>query len=353
MLRWGLSLLLAFAVSAAGAAQSQEDNTRTIIVSYETDELSEGDVISFLEQVLEQLRNVGFDMVALEASETASHSPDASLRFSEDHVTISILRSPLAEASPYLEESQARFSLANQGAAGLTSGVLLYSQAECDLAELLWYRYIHFIPGPAYIISVLQSNCALLEGDYRRAIVLWENTSVTSPIQDFNIAWAYLQIGEEETAIRHANLLVRAASCSNCTSNDLVYALVKRSQLYPLASRIDEALADMNTAIELAEANEETTYSLLAELYTERGQRLLLLYEWDAVLVDYNRAIELDPAYAPAYFHRGILYYTQGPREWAIEDFERYLELAPDGEHADEAADYIERIETEQAALEG
>ena len=68
-------------------------------------------------------------------------------------------------------------------------------------------------------------------------------------------------------------------------------------------------------------------------------------------LLPRKKAVEADPNYADAYFYRGVLFYTQGPREQALADFERYLELAPDGEHAEEAAKYIENIKVELEAL--
>lgn len=132
-----------------------------------------------------------------------------------------------------------------------------------------------------------------------------------------------------------------------------VVFLTQRSRLYARDFRFDDAIADINAAIALATTSNDLTVSdeYVAHLYFERAQRVLLLYEWDAVLADYNRAIDLDPDYAEAYYHRGILYYTQGPRERAVPDFERYLELAPDGQYADEARASVESIAIELDAL--
>jgi tetratricopeptide (TPR) repeat protein len=78
----------------------------------------------------------------------------------------------------------------------------------------------------------------------------------------------------------------------------------------------------------------------------------MLLYEWDRALADYNRALELDPDYADAYYYRGVLHYTLLEREQAIADFGRYLELAPDGLHAENAAQYITDLQTQLEALD-
>ncbi|MEP7293099.1 MAG: hypothetical protein ABI835_15055, partial [Chloroflexota bacterium] len=123
--------------------------------------------------------------------------------------------------------------------------------------------------------------------------------------------------------------------------------LVKRSQLYTLAFLYDEAIADMDAAIALDSDN--------ALLYVERGQRILLLYEWDRALADFNHALELDSTYADAYYFRGILYASvpEGidARHLALEDFERYLELAPDGQHAADAAENIADLQAQLDAL--
>ncbi|MCC6896506.1 MAG: tetratricopeptide repeat protein [Anaerolineae bacterium] len=121
-----------------------------------------------------------------------------------------------------------------------------------------------------------------------------------------------------------------------------------RAQLYNLAFRYDDAIADLTAAIELSPTN--------PELYTLRGQTHLLLYEWDAVLADYNKALELDPTYADAYYYRGVLYYSilQTGQEMytaALTDFQRYLELAPEGIHAAEATRYATDIQTQINAL--
>jgi tetratricopeptide (TPR) repeat protein len=91
----------------------------------------------------------------------------------------------------------------------------------------------------------------------------------------------------------------------------------------------------------------------LAALYTLRGQMVILLYEWDRVLENYDTALTLDADYAPAYFYRGVLYYSVLARERALADFETYLEMASDGDNAADAARYVESIRLELDALSG
>jgi tetratricopeptide (TPR) repeat protein len=50
----------------------------------------------------------------------------------------------------------------------------------------------------------------------------------------------------------------------------------------------------------------------------------------DRAIVDYNRAIEIKPDYALAYFHRGLVYAYKEYKDRAIADFRKSLELFAD-----------------------
>ena len=124
--------------------------------------------------------------------------------------------------------------------------------------------------------------------------------------------------------------------------------LAARAQNDASQSAYSHAVANLSAALKLEPEN--------PELYIQRGQMYLLLYEWDKSLDDYNTAIDLAPDDAEAYFYRGVLYYSvlqtgQALHENALADFRHYLELAPQGDHAAEARDYVDKIEAELAAL--
>lgn len=239
----------------------------------------------------------------------------------------------------------------------------LYSIHRCDLAEnffdqaqngaseLLYAWEIdseNLQRDQADTIAFYRGNCAHILGNYPEAQDYFEQALFAdngelnfSPA--VNLSWTYLQLDQPDEAFSLLDTLLDSQNAENLE----ITTLQIRSQLYALAFRYDEAIADMDAAIALAPDN--------ARLYVERGQRILLLYEWDRALADYDRALELAPNYPVVYYYRGVLYASvpEGfeARQAALDDFARYLEILPEGEHAEDAARYIAEIQAQLDAL--
>lgn len=246
---------------------------------------------------------------------------------------------------------------------GLVTAVSLYSVNRCDAAARYFETVLQAVdlihrdqggwglPLAYDYINFYEGNCALMQGDYEKAISLYSVTAhetyLLTPYRFtlVNLAWALFQGGRRREAFAELDFLFDQG-----LAEATLFAWEKRTQLHVLEFDYDAAIADATQALDLCLKVSPFTFNCAAA-YTLRGQMYLLLYEWDKVLADYNTAIELNPNYADAYFYRGVLFYTQGPRENALADFERYLELAPQGDHADEAAKHIESIRTELGAL--
>lgn len=236
------------------------------------------------------------------------------------------------------------------------AGLSLYNADRCDLATPhLTSALEEERPDWAIDVSLYLGNCAAMTGDYAEAAArygtAYENALRTRKsdyvaVSTVHLAWAELQLGHEERAFDLMDQLVENPENSPVS---LRYHLTRRSQLYALAFRFDEAIADMDAAITLDPDN--------PYLYVERGQRILLLYQWDRALTDYNHAIELDPEYADAYYYRGILYASvpEGfdARAEAVADFQRYLDLSPDGAHTEDAQRYLTEIQAQLDAVGG
>lgn len=63
-------------------------------------------------------------------------------------------------------------------------------------------------------------------------------------------------------------------------------------------------------------------YMTRGAMYLEKGDTL-------KALADYNKAIEMDPYYAPAYGNRAILHYQMDDYKDALADLNEALRLVP------------------------
>lgn len=215
-------------------------------------------------------------------------------------------------------------------------------------------------------IQFLLANCFIILDDFDNAKAMYRSSLdsefdanlIKTPITlgttrispSTHLAWIYLNEGDPEMAIQVMNTMVDelTAYLESDFPDLYMIALQMRAQIFALAFDYTSAIQDMDTVIDLA-----TSDFSRARAYKQRGDIIMLIYEWNRALDDYNMAIELDPDYAEAYYRRGILYYTMVERENAIADFETYLELAPEGQFVDSAEQYIEDIQTELEALGG
>ena len=64
-------------------------------------------------------------------------------------------------------------------------------------------------------------------------------------------------------------------------------------------------------------------------------------------IIDLNKAIELDPELAEAYFNRGSTYYYKGQEDLALADFNKVIELSSNPLIILEAEKYIAEISSD------
>lgn len=263
-------------------------------------------------------------------------------------VAISAKPEDLRAVSPILVNNFPLHSfISDPFAYDMVYGMMLVATNHCDSAIPI-LKSLNITDNDLTVhLNYNLATCYLLEGDYQKSIDLYEQHLFT-PSDKFlgiNLAWLYLQINQEDKAF---DLMDRGIESANRLDHYKPALYKARAQLYNLAFRYEDAITDLTTAIELSPAD--------PTLYILRGQTYLLLYEWDATLTDYNEVIERYPTYADAYYFRGVLYYSilqtgQDMYTAALADFQRYLELAPEGEHAAEATRYADDIQTQINAL--
>ncbi len=273
---------------------------------------------------------------------------DAERIIRDYQVTISAMPKALKELSPILKnEVTPSISLDAPFAVDAAYAMILLSINRCDLALPTFQRLVLSKEEILDPVNYDLATCYLLEKDYQKSINLYRNFLYmdTPRFLGVNLAWLYIKTGQENAAF---DLMRHAVEMAKNLDEGADEVLAARAQLFNLAFRYDDAVTDLTAAIDLS-SNDPA-------LYTLRGQTYLLLYEWDNVLADYNKALELDPTYADAYFYRGVLKYSvlqTGASLYAdaLADFQNYLELTPDGEHAADASRYATDIQTQLNAL--
>ena len=75
-------------------------------------------------------------------------------------------------------------------------------------------------------------------------------------------------------------------------------------------------------------------YSQTSKEYLNKGVRKVNLQDYRGAIVDYNKAIELNPNYADAYYNKGIAKTNLQDYQGAIEDYNKAIELNSNFENA-------------------
>lgn len=97
--------------------------------------------------------------------------------------------------------------------------------------------------------------------------------------------------------------------------------IYNRAQVHNVFGRVEEAIADFTTLIEL-----DPHYS---EYYFERGNLNRKLGRNDEALQDYNSAIHYGPPYPEVYYNRAGVLSVLGQEDEALVDYTYVLELEP------------------------
>jgi len=85
----------------------------------------------------------------------------------------------------------------------------------------------------------------------------------------------------------------------------------------------DKAILDFNKALKMNPAD-AYAYQNRGRAYGEQGQ-------YDLAISDYTKALEINPTYGDAYFNRGLIYHAKGQYDLAIADYTKALEINPRG----------------------
>ena len=110
-------------------------------------------------------------------------------------------------------------------------------------------------------------------------------------------------------------------------------ALKNRAAAYSALKQPESARADLDEAVRLGSRPDKDGDTIFRDALHQRALlRLKADDDKDGAIDDLDRAIQVDPSFASAFFWRGMLRDALGDRDRAIADRERNRELEPKGE---------------------
>jgi tetratricopeptide (TPR) repeat protein len=144
------------------------------------------------------------------------------------------------------------------------------------------------------------------------------------------IARSYDQQGQRDEAIETVERILEQDPGD-------VQALQLIADLLSRAGREEEAQAFLDRIPE--------DEALPADMLLNQGIRFYNDEDYDQALSNFDRVIRQDPTQADAFYYRGLSYLAQGKNAEAAADLAKYVELAPDGQYADQAREFLEFLQ--------
>lgn len=148
------------------------------------------------------------------------------------------------------------------------------------------------------------------------------------------IARSHDEAGEREQAIATLEGLLEE-------SPDDPQALQLIADLLSRAGREEEAQAYLDRIPETAE--------LPPDMLLNTGIRQFNEQKYEEALTTFDRVARQDPQMVDTYYYRGLVYLNLGRNAEAKADFQKLLELAPEGPHAAEVREYVRYLESGEA----
>ncbi|WP_017295660.1 serine/threonine-protein kinase [Geminocystis herdmanii] len=131
-----------------------------------------------------------------------------------------------------------------------------------------------------------------------------------------------------------------------CLSKENKKRFTITNLLEKLENKININTGQKEKIFTLLEINENIVDSSLedAKFYFNRAKKYKELKQYDKAIIDYTKAIELDPNYISAYYNRGDAYEELNQYEKAIIDYTKAFELVPDYTKARKLLDIYTKI---------
>jgi tetratricopeptide (TPR) repeat protein len=171
-----------------------------------------------------------------------------------------------------------------------------------------------------------QGRFAEARQEYDRLLALRPDLAPTIHQQ---IGFAYIQEKEYAKAVAELDLVLAAEP-----DNTLVRALAAQAAF---EAKMPEKGKELIAGLDLSKiTNPDVLFNLGAGFFNFGAM--------DQAIDYFTRALSVDPTYVDAYYRRALTYLGQGKNEEAKADFQKVVELAPEGEMASMSRKALEQI---------
>lgn len=199
------------------------------------------------------------------------------------------------------------------------------------------YKSVKYIISAIILLLFLVQAKAHIN-DYKNSFVLWNKVLKKYPrayIAYINLADAYKQKSNYKKALEYVE--------KGLSIKETAKGLTLRGFLYSRNNKPVKAFSDYNKALQID--------SLYLPAYINRGNLYLYFGDYEKAVDDFDKAIKLYPEKAEPYFNKGVALDFTGKTNEAIEYYNQAIELNPDFIPAikNRSIDYIIIKNTEKA----
>lgn len=190
--------------------------------------------------------------------------------------------------------------------------------------------------GQAARESLERGNALIREGDFEGAITLF-NEALPS-LGDGGKAAVLVAIGQAQVQLDQDEEAIVSLEKALGYAPNSTDALQFISRRLTALGRSEEAQEYLERLPEDLRADPEILLREGVELYNQN--------DIEGARVKFDAVVEIEPEWADVYYFRGLALMASGENEAALADFQRLLELEPEGERAEEAKQFAEYLES-------